>query len=459
MIELLSLSLFNAILIISLQKAATFMIWPKMNDTTRRKFVSQVANIAKTTSTSASMQGASNHKKKSSVQIGFVGDVMIGRGIDAILPYSVDSTLHESYMKDANGYVRLAIQQNGPLPIPSSPDDRETSYIWGDLVEDLKHPDALIVNLETALTTSNDWMRRKGIHYKSHPRNVKSLVDIGVDVTTLANNHVLDWGDKGLEETLQTLRDAGIQYAGAGTNVKESTAVKSIDIPLLPDSSDKRANGTTTVAIVAIGFSSAGVPSSWEATSTKCGVNFARDTNEQATMHILDSLHKYENNLKDSRPGIIIASLHWGPNWGWGVPHEWRQFAHGLIDHAGVDIVIGHSSHHVKGIEVYKGKMIAYGLGDFLNDYEGIRNQGYEEFRHDLSCLYRLRIDVETKDLLDVEIIPCKIHNLRVQRATSNDDISWLQMTLNKEGSSLGTWCETFKTPGDDTNLKLFWKD
>lgn len=54
---------------------------------------------------------------------------------------------------------------------------------------------------------------------------------------------------------------------------------------------------------------------------------------------------------------------------------------------------MGHSSHHVKGIEVYNGKMIAYGAGDFLNDYEGIVGQGYEDFRDDLCCLYVPTLD------------------------------------------------------------------
>ena len=64
------------------------------------------------------------------------------------------------------------------------------------------------------------------------------------------------------------------------------------------------------------------------------------------------------------------------------------QLAHSLLDEAGVDVIHGHSSHHVKGIEVYKGKAILYGCGDFLTDYEGI--QGYEEFRDDLVLMYFL---------------------------------------------------------------------
>lgn len=66
-----------------------------------------------------------------------------------------------------------------------------------------------------------------------------------------------------------------------------------------------------------------------------------------------------------------IPALGWG-NWGYGVTRRTREFAHELLDHAGVDLIHGHSSHHPLGIEVYRDKLILYGCGDFINDYEGI---------------------------------------------------------------------------------------
>jgi len=75
----------------------------------------------------------------------------------------------------------------------------------------------------------------------------------------------------------------------------------------------------------------------------------------------------------------VVASIHWGDNWGY-------EIAHNLIDHAGVDIIHGHSSHHAKGIEVWHGKPVIYGCGDFINDYEGIG--GNEKYRSDLSLMY-----------------------------------------------------------------------
>ena len=81
---------------------------------------------------------------------------------------------------------------------------------------------------------------------------------------------------------------------------------------------------------------------------------------------------------------VVVMSIHWGPNWGFEIPEEHRRFA--LIDNAGVSIVHGHSSHHPIAIEVYRNRLILYGCGDFLNDYEGI--SGYEEFLDDLTLRY-----------------------------------------------------------------------
>lgn len=389
-----------------------------------------------------------NHGR--TIKIGLTGDVMIGRGIDAILPNSVPPTLHENFVKDAQTYVKLAIKENGPLPLPlplsqSEPDERQYSYIWGDLVHELRDlPDVTLVNLETALTTSDDWAKGKGIHLRSHPRNVESLS--WVNAVSLANNHVLDWGITGLEDTMNTVKDADIAFAGAGRTIDEASNPVLISVSTMTDQEP------INMKVIAMGFPSAGVPLSWRATNYECGVNVEEDLDQQTAKRVADSLRRGKSSVND----LSVVSIHWGGNWNWGLPEEWRQFAHQLIDN-GVDLVVGHSSHHVKGIEVYKGKMIAYGLGDFLNDYEGIEGQGYEEFRHDLSCFYLPQYDMDTKKVVDIEIIPCKIKNLRVQRATDPKDIEWLQNAFTNEGKSVGTRCEKCETQSGVTNLRLRW--
>jgi poly-gamma-glutamate capsule biosynthesis protein CapA/YwtB (metallophosphatase superfamily) len=318
------------------------------NITTRRSFMWNTVTI---------MAESSWNKTddEDSICIGFTGDVMLGRGIDAILPYHVDGTLHESYMKHARGYVDLAIRQNGQLPSDEIK-ERGSDYIWGDLVETFNTiPDIMIINLETSLTTSNDYAKGKGINYRAHPLNVASLKILGLNsIVTLANNHVLDWGVSGLKETIKTLNEAQIKHAGAGNSFDEATRPVAVEI--------KGKN----IAVVAVGLPSAGVPMQWRASNGKSGV-YVKDY--ESSSNARDLMNAFNKAVGDEV--IKIVSCHMGPNWHLGIPEDWRRFAHTLIDH-GADFVVAHSSHHVKGIEVYRNKMISYGLGDFLNDYEGM---------------------------------------------------------------------------------------
>ena len=155
------------------------------------------------------------------------GDVMTGRGIDQILPHPVDPRIFEPYMTDARDYVALAESVNGPVEQPV-----EFAYVWGDALAELGRvaPDARIVNLETAVTTS-ETPRPKGINYRMHPANIGCLTAAGVDCCMLANNHVLDWGYAGFEETLATLDSAGILHAGAGRNLASARAPAVIQVP------------------------------------------------------------------------------------------------------------------------------------------------------------------------------------------------------------------------------------
>ena len=147
---------------------------------------------------------------------------------------------------------------------------------------------------------------------------------------------------------------------------------------------------------------------------------------------------------------LLVASIHWGGNWGYQVPDEQRRFAHGLIDEAGVDVVHGHSSHHVKGIEVYRGRPILYGCGDFFNDYEGIG--GYEAFRGDLSLMYFPTLEPAGGRLAALRMTPTRVRRFRVNRA-SEVDMRWLWELLNREGERFGTRVEITS----DNTLNLHW--
>jgi poly-gamma-glutamate capsule biosynthesis protein CapA/YwtB (metallophosphatase superfamily) len=145
-----------------------------------------------------------------------------------------------------------------------------------------------------------------------------------------------------------------------------------------------------------------------------------------------------------------VVSIHWGGNWGYDIPEEPRRFAHALIGNAGVDLIHGHSSHHVKGIEVYRERLILYGCGDLFNDYEGI--SGHEAFRSDLSLMYFPALEVTSGRLLALRMIPTQVKRFRINHATEADT-RWMRDRLNREGKQFGTRVEV----SADRSLSLHW--
>ena len=351
------------------------------------------------------------------VTIFMCGDVMTGRGIDQILPHPGSPQLHEVYVKNARRYIEITEQVNGKIHRPVS-----NTYIWGEALTELDRvaPDVRIINLETSITRSNDFWPGKGIHYRMHPGNVSCLNSAKIDVCALANNHILDWGYAGLAETLCSLNEAEIKSAGAGHNLQQASAPALVEVA-----------GKGRVLVFSFGSETSGVPISWAATDEKAGVNLIKETKEE-------TFHRIKRKVDEVKQvnGVVVASIHWGSNWGYHVPNEQRSLAHNLIDHAGIDIIHGHSSHHVKGIEVYNGKLILYSCGDFLNDYEGIG--GHEAFRPDLALMYFASVHPLSGKLLRLQMTPTQIKRLQVTLADKNDAL-WLKETLNREGEKFGT--------------------
>jgi poly-gamma-glutamate synthesis protein (capsule biosynthesis protein) len=356
-------------------------------------------------------------EQSNSITFFMVGDVMTGRGIDQILSHPRDPTLHEGYVKDARTYVELAEKVNGPIPRSVAP-----TYIWGDVLEEMERmaPDLRMINLETSITQSNDYWRGKEVHYRMHPDNIDSLISGRVDLCILANNHVLDWGYGGLKETLETLRGTGIRSAGAGMSLKEAA------MPTVVEIEEKG-----RVIVFSFGLTTSGIPLEWAASEKRPGVNLLKPFSED----MVNRIRKEVQEVKEEGD-IVIVSIHWGGNWGYSISQREIDFAHQLIDVAGVDIIHGHSSHHVKGSEVYRERLILYGCGDFLNDYEGIG--GYEYYRPDLGLIYFPSVELSTGKLVHLRMIPTQIKSFKVNRATRNDAI-WLTHLLNREGKTFGT--------------------
>jgi len=356
---------------------------------------------------------------RDTVTVFLSGDVMTGRGIDQILEHPSAVDLHEPVLRSARDYVDLAEQINGPIPRRVEP-----VYIWGDALSELDRvrPDARIINLETTLTTSDAHSPWKPLHYRMHPANVDCLTVARVDVCALANNHVLDYGYSGLAETLSALHNAGIKTAGAGQDRAEAEQPAIIEV-----SRDHR------VIVFSLGCENSGVPAFWSARSDRPGVDYLPDLWNGAADNVLDRVAIVR------RPGdIVIASIHWGSNWGYDVPRSYARFAHRLLD-GGVTLVHGHSSHHPRPIELYNGELILYGCGDFVADYEGIR--GHRDYRSDLALMYFATVDADTGELIELRMTPMRIRRFQATFA-SRDEARWLHNAIARESRHFDTSIE-----------------
>jgi poly-gamma-glutamate capsule biosynthesis protein CapA/YwtB (metallophosphatase superfamily) len=365
-----------------------------------------------------------------SLRLFLCGDVMTGRGIDQVLAHPVSPVLYEPYVRDAREYITLAEMANGQIPRPVDVD-----YIWGDALPELErvNVDLRIINLETAITSVETPWPEKGIHYRMHPQNIGCLTSAKITGCVLANNHLLDWAYDGLSETLKSLDAAGIAHAGAGNDAEEAMQPAVLSTA-----------GSGQALLFSFGSRTSGIPRDWKATSISPGVNFLDDLSEATAMRLADQMRAHQ------QPGdLIIASIHWGSNWGHEIPRDQIMFAHRLIEE-GIAMVHGHSSHHVKAIEVFKERLILYGCGDFLTDYEGIG--GYETFRGDLALMYLIELDSRSGELTAARWVPMRMRRFRLERASAAD-AAWLCMLLNELGKPFKTGVRL----DQDSNLTLEW--
>ncbi len=291
-------------------------------------------------------------KKESEITIAFMGDVMIGRLV--------------------NEQISLT----------------DYAYPWGNVLPMLLETDLNIINLEAALTVSQR-KEPKVFNFKADPEKVRTLKEARIDVVNLANNHVLDFAEEGLLETLDVLDGAGIRHVGAGRNIGEAKRGEIVTIK--------------GIKIGVIGFTDN--EPGWVASDESPGTNYVRVGD---TARIRECV----NEVRD-RVDYLILSIHWGPNMRQRPSSGFVEFAHKIID-SGVDIIHGHSAHIFQGIEIYRGKVIMYDTGDFVDDY-----MVDPILRNDRSFLFLITLDRHT--IRKITLIPVLISNMQVNLSTGAD--------------------------------------
>ena len=339
------------------------------------------------------------YKDKQFCRIMLSGDVMLGRGIDSILPNPLPDVIKERNMNKSSGYRELAEKKCG-CKIGKVNFD----YIWGDLlkVDAIMEPDFRIINLETTVTQSYQF-DPKGINYRMNPKNLKVFDSFKIDAAILSNNHALDFKLDGLKKTQQNLKHHKINYIGTGL-------LDECQTPLIISR-----NGFRVILFAAADHPN--IPN-WKATHSNFGIWVIDLSNPK---FVSDIINKHLESINPQYTDIIILSLHWGSNWSYKIKDR-DIFGKFILDNTKVQIIHGHSSHHIQQIVHYNNKVILYGCGDLLNDYEGITNPDNTKYHPNINAIYY--IDKYTNsDKVDVSMVLTTINKFKINIITSTEFI------------------------------------
>jgi poly-gamma-glutamate synthesis protein (capsule biosynthesis protein) len=296
------------------------------------------------------------------------------------------------------------------------------AYPWGDTLELLKQADVRIANLECVLASGGEPEPGKVFHFRSDPKNVASLLAAGIDVVSLANNHVLDFGQDAFREMLPALDGCGILHAGAG-----------------PDREAARRPAVWRVGAVAVGFIAfTDNEPGWAAGPAAPGVYYVPVDHVPAEVGgrrgagLRDGLLELVVRTK-ARVQFLIVSAHWGGNWGHDVPAGHQDLARDLIE-AGADVVLGHSPHIFRGVGIHRNRPIIYSAGDFIDDYAVDPVE-----RNDQSFVFLLDTDAGAPRTLRLHPTVIAGFQARLARGSASDIAARMQR-LSGDLGTLGSW-------------------
>lgn len=239
-------------------------------------------------------------------------------------------------------------------------------HYFEDVKPVLSKGDLVFGQLESVLSENLSLSSCTRMGCSSEPRCLEAIKDAGFDVLSFASNHALDYGRAAFIDTLNNIRNAGLYLTGAGENEEAARKYPIIDV-----------DGTK---IAILGFGSV-LPQGFWAEEARPGVNPARGITAYVpvehdqpgtpcrvyTFPHPDDLKRMQKDIKEAKQkaDLVFCSFHWGIHFKEAVITDYeRYYAHFAID-AGADMVLGHHQHILKPVEVYNGKVIFYGLGNF----------------------------------------------------------------------------------------------
>jgi len=238
----------------------------------------------------------------------------------------------------------------------------------------IKSADVAIANLEAPLTAKGERFEDKKYTFKVPPHFVHGIANAGFDVVTMANNHIVDFGCDGIVNSFAALEEAGIRHCGAGQNRAEACAPTILDI--------------YGIKVAFIGFSMT-YPEEFWATQRRCG-----------TCYPTEQLLYEQITQAERMADLTVVSFHWGAE-KHESPRAYQQnYGRNAIDF-GADLVLGHHPHVLQGLELYKGKLIVYSLGNYV----------FASYSNAAKTSMVLRARIDPNGLIFAKIIPINVHN------------------------------------------------
>lgn len=290
-------------------------------------------------------------------------------------------------------------------------------YPLSEIRHHFQHADISIVNLECAITSSDQ--RWHGMHkvfyFGAPPDAAKILKDSGINVVSLANNHILDFDYQGLHDTLRLLDEQNIYHAGAGKNSIEAKTPTTFH------------HNETTFAMMAY----CDHQEDFTANTNTPGLNYLDTSNASQA---IEQLQKDFNEHMPPETVIPILSLHWGPNMVLEPSQTFIDIAHGAID-LGYKIFFGHSAHVFQGIEIYKSCPIIYAAGDLVDDYA---IDPY--YKNDHGLLFEL--EIHDKRTTQISLYPIFLDFCRTVPANPEQQ-QFIMERFSKQCTVLGTNVDT----------------
>lgn len=292
---------------------------------------------------------------------------------------------------------------------------KDPSYPYLHIASILEQSDLLIGNLEAPLSLKGEVYVAKTYTLHCHPQTVQVLKAGGFDAVTLANNHIMDFGPSALMETIAVLTEHNIKYAGTGADIKQARTPAYLEkcgfkIALLAY------NNTLPLEFNASDSTPGTAPGRWE---------------------------YIETDIKKAKAAadIVIVSFHWSAELLKEPKPYQRSLARLSID-SGADLVFGHHPHVIQGIEIYKNRVIAYSLGNFI----------FSSYSKKVKDSIILQVRMTKDGPQAVTIFPINVNNHQVvfrPKPLSGADATVALEELSALSSKFGTKIEIHEDKGE----------